>query len=246
MTPKEILPYAKIARDTYLNPDKATGAFKEYGYSILNFFDKKGAQAYLLTNGKERVLSFRGTEVKQKSDILADLTSGKNKEENGSHVHVGFRKEVNKLWDDILLNLNKDGNNLPLVITGHSLGAAMATIMASRLSFRGLINVNALVTFGSPRVGTKAFVSALKVPHTRVINCCDAVTRVPLYIMKFRHHGTILYLDYHGNARHSAGWRLLWDQILARKRALEKRQYFSSVYDHFMDNYVHKLKLASM
>lgn len=248
METKEILTYAKIARDTYLDPDKSTAAFKEYGYSIIKFFDKDGAQAYLLTNGKEKVLSFRGTQVTQKSDIVADLTSGKNREANGTYVHVGFRKEVNKLWDDILTEIRKDNTYKPLTITGHSLGAAMATIAASRLTTEdGLhVLVRSLVTFGSPRVGTKGFVKALSVNHFRVINCCDAVTRVPLYIMGFRHHGTIVYLDFQGNARDYAGWRLLLDQIRARKRALEKREWFSNVYDHFMDNYIYKLKLSVM
>lgn len=240
METKEILTYAKIARDTYLNPDKATTAFNEYGFKIIKFFDNKGAQAYLLTNGSERVLSFRGTEVKQKSDIIADLKSGKNFDFNQTKVHAGFKAEVNKLWDDISIQVKASDRSLPLIVTGHSLGAAMATITSSRLEGNGVM-VKALVTFGSPRVGTKEFVESLHVNHLRVINCCDAVTRVPLWIMGFRHHGTIVYLDFQGNARDYAGWRLLWDQIRARKRALEKKQLFSNIHDHFMDNYVHKL-----
>ena len=245
MKPTQLLIFAKISRDTYLNPDKAKSAFDEYGYTILKFFDKNGAQAYYLTNGVERVLSFRGTEVTQKSDILADLTSGKNRESNGTYVHVGFRKEVNKIWDDILQELSKgSAGEPPLYITGHSLGAAMATIAASRL--QETMKVEALITFGSPRVGTQEFVDGLGVQHHRVINCCDSVTRVPLWIMGFRHHGVITYLDFNGNARDYAGWRLLLDQVLARKRALEKREWFSNVFDHMMDNYIYKLKLASM
>ena len=241
-----LLTFAKIARDTYLNPDKAKSAFGEYGYSIIKFFDKNGAQAYYLTNGVERVLSFRGTEVTQKSDIRADLTSGKNYESNKTLVHVGFRKEVNKIWEDILQELlnDKSDQSAPLYITGHSLGAAMATIAASRL--QETMKVEALITFGSPRVGTQEFVDGLGVQHHRVINCCDSVTRVPLWIMGFRHHGVITYLDFNGNARDYSGWRLLLDQVLARKRALEKREWFSNVFDHMMDNYIYKLKLASM
>lgn len=249
METKEILTCAKIARDTYLDPKKATPAFSEYGYSIVKFFDKNGAQAYLLQKAgdtKEYVLSFRGTQVTQKSDIIADLKSGKNFDLNGTKVHAGFKAEVSKLWDDILIELKKLPLFSNLTITGHSLGAAMATIAASRIPTDMKLVIKELITFGSPRVGTKEFVRSLAVSHFRVINCCDAVTRVPLYIMGFRHHGTIVYLDYNGNARDSAGWRLLWDQILARKRAIEKREWFSSVYDHFMDNYVYKLKLASM
>lgn len=247
METKEILTYAKIARDTYLNPDKSADAFGEYGFKIIEFFDNDGAEAYLLTNGKERVLSFRGTEIKQKSDVVADLKSGKNFDLNGTKVHAGFKAEVNKVWDEILVKIKQldKSKPLPLIVTGHSLGAAMATITSSRLEHSG-IYVKTLVTFGSPRVGTKEFVKSLHVNHFRVINCCDAVTRVPLYIMGFRHHGTIVYLDFQGNAHGYTGWRLLFDQILARKRALEKRELFSGIYDHFMNNYIYKLKLCVM
>jgi len=43
------------------------------------------------------VLSFRGTEVSEPSDILADLKAGKNVEPIGGKIHVGFKGEIQ--WD---------------------------------------------------------------------------------------------------------------------------------------------------
>ena len=123
-----LLEFAKISATTYENPNVSAAKFKDLGYSIVQFFDINGAQAYLLTNGTITVLSFRGTEVTQKSDVLADLKAGKNLEACGGKVHVGFRGEINKLWPSISAALaDKPGN---VYVTGHSLGAAMATIAA--------------------------------------------------------------------------------------------------------------------
>ena len=245
MKPTQLLIFAKISRDTYLNPDKAKSAFSEYGYSIIKFFDKNGAQAYYLTNGVERVLSFRGTEVTQKSDIRADLTSGKNYESNKTLVHVGFRKEVNKIWEDILQELlnDKSDQSAPLYITGHSLGAAMATIAASRL--QETMKVEALITFGSPRVGTQEFVDNLKVEHHRVQNNNDAVTKVPLWIMGFRHHGTNVYLNYYGEIRYLTPWQRFKDMMRSRRRSYQKLEFFNALTDHMMANYISKLDKLS-
>ncbi len=129
-----LLEFAKLAATTYDNPKDSKAKFKALGYTIVQFFDIDGAQAYLLTNGTITVLSFRGTEVTQKSDVLADLKAGKNLEACGGKVHVGFKGEINKLWPSISAALAANPGNV--YVTGHSLGAAMATIAASRIQDR--------------------------------------------------------------------------------------------------------------
>jgi triacylglycerol lipase len=235
MKTEQLLEFARIAAITYDNPDISTAKFKELGYTIIKFFDIDGAQAYLLTNNTITVLSFRGTEVKQKSDVLADLTSGKNIEACGGKVHVGFKGELNKLWPAIQTTLADNPGNL--YVTGHSLGAAMATIAASRIQDR----VTALVTFGSPRAGNQEFVNSLQVAHYRVQNNNDAVTKVPPYIMNFRHHGECVYLNYYGEIRELTPWQRLKDMLRSRRRAYAKLQFFKAVYDHLMANYIAKL-----
>jgi triacylglycerol lipase len=231
-----LLEFANIAQTTYENPKTSTAKFKALGYKIIQFFDINGAQAYLLTNGTITVLSFRGTEVTEKSDVLADLKAGKNIEACGGKVHVGFKGEINKLWPSITAALETNPGNV--YVTGHSLGAAMATIAASRMQDR----VTALVTFGSPRVGDKEFVKSLTVDHYRVQNNCDDVTKVPFKVMGFEHHGTHKYMNFHGEFRDLTPWQQIKDMARSRLKARAKGQKYIGVFDHMMANYIAKLE----
>lgn len=235
MEKAQLLVFANLAAITYEDPKTANAKFKALGCTIVEFFDIDNAQAYLLKNSDGiHVLSFRGTEVTEPSDVIADLKSGKNIEAIGGKIHVGFKGEINKLWPAIekaVANIDK------LYVTGHSLGAAMATIAAGRMQSK----VIALVTFGSPRVGNKEYVACLAFPHYRVQNNCDAVTKVPFGLMGFAHHGTHKYLNYHGAFRDLTPWQRVKDMVRSRARAYAKGQKFLGVYDHMMANYIIKL-----
>ena len=234
MNTEQLLEFAKISATTYDNPKDSKSKFKALGYTIVQFFDVNGAQGYLLKGADSHVLSFRGTEVTEKSDVLADLKAGKNLEASGGKVHVGFKDELNKLWPAITVSL---ANIDTLYVTGHSLGAAMATIAASRIQTK----VIALVTFGSPRAGNQEFVNSLSVTHYRVQNNCDDVTKVPFLLMGFAHHGTHKYMNFDGEFRDLTAWQQIKDMVRSRLKARSKGQKFIGVFDHMMENYIAKL-----
>jgi len=239
MNTEQLLEFARISATTYDNPKDSKSKFKALGYTIVQFFDVNGAQGYLLKGADSHVLSFRGTEVTEKSDVLADLKAGKNLEASGGKVHVGFKDELNKLWPAITVSL---ANIDTLYVTGHSLGAAMATIAASRIQTK----VIALVTFGSPRAGNQEFVNSLSVTHYRVQNNCDDVTKVPFLLMGFAHHGTHKYMNFDGEFRDLTAWQQIKDMVRSRLKARAKGQKFIGVFDHMMENYIAKLaKLGS-
>lgn len=239
MNTEQLLEFARISATTYDNPKDSKSKFKALGYTIVQFFDVDGAQGYLLKGADSHVLSFRGTQVTEKSDVLADLKAGKNLEASGGKVHVGFKDELNKLWPAITVSL---ANIDTLYVTGHSLGAAMATIAASRIQTK----VIALVTFGSPRAGNQEFVNSLSVTHYRVQNNCDDVTKVPFLLMGFAHHGTHKYMNFDGEFRDLTAWQQIKDMVRSRLKARAKGQKFIGVFDHMMENYIAKLaKLGS-
>jgi triacylglycerol lipase len=235
MEKPQLLIFANIAAITYEDPKTSKTKFKTLGYTIVEFFNIENAQAYLLKGSDNtHVLSFRGTEVTEPSDILADLKAGKNIEAIGGKIHVGFKGEINKLWPAI----EKAVSNIDsLYVAGHSLGAAMATIAAGRMQSKVL----ALITFGSPRVGNKEYVNSLTVKHYRVQNNCDDVTKVPFLLMGFKHHGTHIYMNYYGAFRNLTPWQQIKDMVRSRVKAYTKGQKFLGAYDHMMDSYIAKL-----
>ena len=66
---------------------------------------------------------------------------------------------------------------MPLFITGHSLGGALAMIAAKKITHKG--GNAACYTFGSPRVGDEVWISNIKTPLYRVVNAADCVTMLP-------------------------------------------------------------------
>ena len=94
-------------------------------------------------------------------------------------VHSGFIDAYLDIRTQIH-NHYKQHKDLPKVlITGHSLGGALATLCALDLQYNFISDKNIelqCITFGSPRVGDKAFVKSYnnRVPNTwRVVNRGD-------------------------------------------------------------------------
>ncbi|XP_068651301.1 phospholipase A1-Ibeta2, chloroplastic [Aristolochia californica] len=81
-----------------------------------------------------------------------------------------------------LMNQYK-GEQLSITVTGHSLGAALALLVADELSTcADDVPPIAVISFGGPRVGNKAFGSRVSnngVKVLRVVNTRDVITKVP-------------------------------------------------------------------
>src|SRR2546425_7743365 len=109
----------------------------------------------------------------------------------GGRVHKGFAEALLGAWPTIQKLLQHVERTL--LFTGHSLGAALATLAASRYRPTGVY------TFGSPLVGDEAFTNTLAgVEIQRYVDCCDLVCQIPPEILGYRHIGTVHYIDQHG------------------------------------------------
>ena len=183
--------FAKLASIAYCNMKSAKSQVKKLGFTTVEFYEQNGAQAYRFMNKTDIVIACRGTEPTEFNDISADLKALPVMAETISRVHRGFKAEVDELWPMIEEDINRKVNlGKTLWFCGHSLGAAMATIMASRCKHNVELNDPVeLYTFGSPRVGWKGYCNSLDVIHHRWKNNNDIVTTVPLAIMGYVHHG---------------------------------------------------------
>lgn len=141
-------------------------------------YDAKGTQAILVSFKGFIILAFRGTEATSIKDIKADAKAITTSCESGGKIHSGFKEAFGHVSLDIQKKLNEDTyKSTPLFITGHSLGGALATVAAKKLSHRG--GLAACYTFGSPRVGDEDWTDHFKTPIYRLVNAADCVTMLP-------------------------------------------------------------------
>jgi len=108
-------------------------------------------------------------------------------------VHSGFYSAYHNttLRDGVVRGIRKTRGvygNIPIMITGHSMGGAMASFCALDLVVNfGLKDVT-LMTFGQPRIGNAVFASNFKghLPNAiRVTNAHDIVPHLPPYYRYF-------------------------------------------------------------
>ena len=238
--PKAVLT-AEMSSKVYDNYTGVEVWMRENGYDSWAWFDVDGTQAFTCRKHKstEIFIVFRGTEPNQARDILADAKAWRKPAREKGLVHFGFAQALDKVYDNIVHWIDEQKlDDATITCTGHSLGAALATIMASRL------DANELYTFGSPRVGNRDFVKEVKkdgVKHYRFVNNNDVVTTIPFPI-RFAHSGELTYINHYGNIRKMTPWQRTKDKFRGRCRAFKKGQPFDGVFDHSVNLYYEKLK----
>ena len=199
--------FAKLASIAYSDDTKQVKKdAKALGFTEIEFYNKDGAQAYRSQNKTDIVIACRGTQPSEFNDLKADLKAAPVMAETVGRVHRGFKDEVDELWPMVKEDLRECGKTRKAWFTGHSLGAAMTTIMASRCEDDvDMPNIEEVYTYGSPRTGWRKFVKSLNCKHQRWVNNNDIVTRVPFAIMGYKHDGCEHYLDSKGMYRPKIG-----------------------------------------
>jgi hypothetical protein len=149
-------------------------------FSDLTLFvdPESGAEAFTARRSSDgtTLLAFRGTRPDDIKDLVtdarADLVAWP---ESAGHVHSGFAAAARTLMPQIrhwIESTKPDPKKL--ILTGHSLGAALATLAAT------ILRPAWVVTLGSPRVGDADFAATVKVTNiVRLVDCCDSVTELP-------------------------------------------------------------------
>ena len=159
----------------------------------------RGAQAFAATSldGELAILAFRGTQADRPEDLITDLTAWRTRFPKGGKVHTGFWEAYRSLHEPIEAWLG-EARPRRLVVTGHSLGAAMATLMAA------LHEQAELISFGCPLVGNREFGERFGRPALRYVDCTDMVATVPYGFLGYVHFGELRYIDRHGAVHASA------------------------------------------
>jgi hypothetical protein len=124
-------------------------------------------------------------------DWLANLNVASRTRPYGV-VHRGFLGAFQAV-ERQLLDVLEASPNRSLLLTGHSLGGALATIAAAEWHQR--FNVRWIMTYGQPAVGRsdfEQFMQRYAVSFVRFVNNDDVVPRVP---PTYRHVGRLIRCD---------------------------------------------------
>ncbi|MCA8974955.1 MAG: lipase family protein [Planctomycetes bacterium] len=242
---------ARLSAIAYLDESVASRFAKSCGFDVKDWADEGSTQAMLCqrSNGDgddDIVVCYRGTEPSRIEDWVADarFKLQQDPDNPGNRVHGGFARALSATFDQLEASRKKLPGGGRLVFTGHSLGAALATLHACR---HAELPATHLVTFGSPRVGDIAFAAELNAKlglrSQRFVNGRDIVTRVPPRLSGFDHIGKVRYFDDRGVLQaDSADWfRWLADALDA---AADLRSAGRTISDHAMELYIARIEAA--
>jgi len=128
----------------------------------VQFFDRCDIQAVGFVHRGHKILVFRGT------DSAPDWKYNLKICKSGSpRRHSGFKQAWEAVAPEITTWIASIPSPGPLILSGHSLGGALAILAAFELSAR--TPIKAIITFGAPRVGGRQFRHAYHqraaVPH---------------------------------------------------------------------------------
>ena len=169
----EVMPYDP---ERYVEEARAGWAYPEQVHFL---HDDNETQAFITHNDKVMVLSVRGTA--SLLDIVRDIDALQVPHEDGrGQAHNGFYQAFVGAKDFVSRYMEAFYAGQTIMVCGHSLGGAIALLLAEWLN-RSYPSANVILyTYGSPRAGDSAFVKAAAgLTHHRLVNHHDPIPGVP-------------------------------------------------------------------
>jgi hypothetical protein len=237
------LSLAQFSELAYRDTDEICGVLNEGGLHVKWFEDEAtDTQAFVAWDDSITVICFRGTENIQSAitDIEVKLLVY---DYGAGEVHGGFIGSWNAVYTDIAQHIEQNCPAKELLVTGHSLGGALAVIAADHFVYEGRM-VRAY-TFGQPRVfdqrGVEQAAERLDGYH-RFVHNNDVVPRIPFAGWGYRHAGRLNHFDHTGKLLlDPAAWMVFADRVIGRfkSRKLNPFKWTSDgLDDHSMTRYV--------
>ena len=144
--------------------------------------DGAGTHGFVASGDRFAIAAFRGTQSDDPRDLISDLLFAPAASEAG-RVHKGFAAALDSVQRPLDAALASLPAGMPVWFTGHSLGAAIATLAAWRHRARA----GGICTIGSPLVGSRRFAAAFDAEFgarsLRFVNNHDLVTRLPFPVL---------------------------------------------------------------
>jgi hypothetical protein len=232
----EILRCIKICRAVYRGPIPYRDLLGFTNQRIIHGVIGKGF-CRVLWNDDEFMVAFRGTREIVEDFLYVNLLVWMSRPSGKTFwSHFGFNRALASLnrrrgydpgkpppdpegikdipaIEAILKLLNLYLGKRCLIITGHSLGGALATLAAVHISkhleLQGMKNrIEAVYTYGQPAVGGRSFYNTYGELHDRTFRFVHGADIVPFTppFPPYRHVGDQYWLD-DGGVHHGTSWR---------------------------------------
>ena len=169
-----------------------TTAREHFGMQACEFLQTDATECFVAATPDIMIVTFRGTAGLR--DWLGNLNAFSTTTSYG-HPHRGFYfafQAVKASLEQIIRRI--DLAHRKLVLTGHSLGGALATIAAAE--WQASFDIHSIYTYGQPRVGRTDFATFVQQRYGskffRFVNDDDIVPRVPpgyAHVGKLFHFG---------------------------------------------------------
>jgi pimeloyl-ACP methyl ester carboxylesterase len=167
--------YMNLSALAYEEPEYVNRKAPYFGYVVGGFISHGPAQAYLFKGQRRAIVAIRGTEASSLDvrDLLSNIRVHAREWEGPGKAHLGYVRQYRLIHQGLMDTFSQVSTGVPLDVTGHSMGGAIATIAAAYATGVKGWNFNRLVTFGSPACLDAEGHEAIEAPHTRYVNKGD-------------------------------------------------------------------------
>ena len=228
MKPAEALLCARASETIYQGKGVPEKALQADGFSEFAWIDLttvfEDVCAFVASSPQYNLLAFRGTQDPQ--DWMEDVYCTPVRFDwifqaapAVGEIHAGFGHTLADKLANITQTLAGRDQGKALLITGHSLGGALAALAAAYLNLVGasVRPVTGIYTFGQPRIGLHDFCNTydriLARKLVRFVNKQDLVPRVPFRGWDYSDEGLMIHFDSNGIPSVEADE---WQNFLAR------------------------------
>jgi hypothetical protein len=216
---------AKLSAIAYIDTD-ITNTLVDMGFELVKMLGKvHDLSGFICKNTDSVFLVFQGTDIKDWKTIKEDLKFWHTRK-NGVSYNDGFWDAYTQLCPEFINSIaikDIDSNLLPVYITGHSLGGAIALITALNTEV-----FSACYTFGAPRVcGLSGLKLAKEKNIYKFIHENDIVPSLPLMIMGYTSPGQMVYITSDDDL--VTGWKAYLYRITAQLIPLTKKCCFDII-----------------
>lgn len=241
---------AHLAHASYFHPTARANLLAEKSLLLGNIAfeneikSRNGYQGFIAYNADTIYIVFEGTaspeDLVQNAKVLKTYNYFfLDKKLVG--IHAGFHELFSDVWPTIKEYIGQTDQSKNIVVTGHSLGGAIATLVGAALSVYTKHKIE-VVTFGCPRVGNRAFRDKYNqhVPlSTRVVRDIDIVPRIPK--IDYWHVNQLVHISDGGKI--IPAWKSWLKQIWYIYKNVHGFVSKEALEDHDMSGYIKAVEL---